>query len=312
MTEKIAFSESLAGILAPAKTEAAYSGTLCETWTAAGSQHFSSNSPINTNSIGNIATSRSTDYENVISCSTKRYQQWRKVPAPKRGDIIRDLGEELRKYKAELAEIITLEMGKISQEALGEVQEAIDIADFAVGLSRQLYGRTMHSERPEHRMYEQWHPLGPVAVISAFNFPMAVWAWNACIAAICGNTIIWKPSELTPLCAIAITELCDRVMRRHDQQGLFTLLVDNDASIGKKLSEDARVPLVSATGSTRMGRSVAQTVAKRFGRSLLELGGNNAMIVCADADLKLSMRAILFGAVYRRTTLHDALGLFSN
>jgi aldehyde dehydrogenase (NAD+) len=207
------------------------------------------------------------------------------------------LGLELRTHQQALGRLISLEAGKIVSEAEGEVQEAIDIADFAVGLSRQLYGLTMHSERPRHRMYEQWHPLGPIGIITAFNFPIAVWAWNAMIAAVCGDTMIWKPSRKTPLTAIAVQHICNRVMQAHGVEGVFNLVIGSDDKVGEALINDRRLPLVSATGSCRMGRHVGQAVARRLGRSLLELGGNNAILVLADADLDLALRAVAFGAV---------------
>ncbi len=228
------------------------------------------------------------------------------VPAPKRGQIVREVGDELRAYKDDLGTLVTLEMGKILAEGKGEVQEMIDIADFAVGLSRQLYGLTMPSERPEHRMYEQWHPLGIVGVISAFNFPVAVWSWNALIAAVCGDCVVWKPSLKTPLTAIAVQKICDRVLDRHGWRGVFNLVIGEDATVGSRLLEDRRVPLVSATGSCRMGHIVAETVGRRLGRTLLELGGNNGVIVMHDANLDLALRAVLFGAVgNRRPALHQ-------
>ncbi len=219
------------------------------------------------------------------------------MPAPKRGLVVRDFGEELRKYKDALGKLITLEMGKIVVEGTGEVQEAIDIADFAVGLSRQLYGKTMQSERPRHRMYEQWHPLGIVGIITAFNFPVAVWSWNSMIAAVCGDTMIWKPSSQTPLCGIAVQKIANRVMKKHGLEGIFNLCIGKGSVVGEKMTNDPRIPLISATGSTRMGKKVAEAVAKRLGRTILELGGNNAIIVMEDADLDLAVRAILFGAV---------------
>ncbi len=247
-----------------------------------------------------IASVQATDrnaYEHVITHSQTAFASWRQVPAPKRGDMVRDLGNILREYKEPLGELISLEMGKIRAEGLGEVQEMIDICDFAVGLSRQLYGLTLHSERPSHRMYEQWHPLGPIGVISAFNFPVAVWSWNAAIATICGDTTLWKPSELTPLTAVAVQHLANRVMADHSVTGILNLAVGDGATVGRWMSEDARLPLISFTGSTRIGRTVAQTVAGRLGRSILELGGNNAIIVTEKADLDLAVRAIVFGAV---------------
>jgi len=237
------------------------------------------------------------DYDRVAARSAEVFERWRMFPAPKRGEIVREIGDELRRSKDDLGMLVTLETGKILAEGKGEVQEMIDIADFAVGLSRQLYGLTIASERPEHRMYEQWQPLGVVGVISAFNFPVAVWSWNALLAAVCGDCVIWKPSLKTPLTAIAVQNICDRVLTRHGWQGVFQLIIGDDAIIGKRLIEDRRIPLISATGSTRMGRIVAETVARRLGRTLLELGGNNGVIVMNDADLDLALRAVLFGAV---------------
>ena len=224
------------------------------------------------------------------------FETWREVPAPKRGEVIRILGNKLREKKEELAEIITSEVGKIYQESLGGVQEMIDICDFAVGLSRQLYGLTIASERPRHKMTEQWHPLGPIGVITAFNFPGAVWAWNAAIAAVCGNTVVWKPSELAEDVADAVHAICEEVMEETGYEDIFTLL-KGKADKGIALTEDRRVPLISFTGSSKAGKQVAKTVAGRFGKCILELGGNNAVIVAEDADLDLATRAIVFGAV---------------
>lgn len=237
------------------------------------------------------------DYECVVSRAQAAFSEWRMIPAPKRGEIVREIGNELRLHKADLAALVTLEMGKILPEGLGEVQEMIDIADFAVGLSRQLYGLTMHSERPGHRMYEQWHPLGLVGVISAFNFPVAVWSWNAMIAAVCGDCVLWRPSSETPLAAIAVQKICNRVMDRHSLKGIFNLVVGASNPVGEALIQDRRIPLVSFTGSTAVGRHVSEVVASRLGRSILELGGNNGIIVMNDADLDLALRAVLFGAI---------------
>ncbi len=253
--------------------------------------------PADGSELGRVRLATAEDYERTIAKSISVFQGWRMLPAPKRGEIVREIGDELRRSKDGLGTLVTLEMGKILAEGKGEVQEMIDIADFAVGLSRQLYGLTIASERPEHRMYEQWQPLGVVGVISAFNFPIAVWSWNALLAAVCGDTVIWKPSLKTPLTAVAVQNICERVLARHGWSGVFQLIIGEDAVIGKRLIEDRRVPLISATGSTRMGRIVAETVAKRLGRSLLELGGNNGVIVMNDANLDLALRAVLFGAV---------------
>ena len=237
------------------------------------------------------------DYECVAARAAEAFIEWRMVPAPKRGEIVRQIADELRLHKADLGALVSLEMGKILPEGLGEVQEMIDIADFAAGLSRQLYGLTMHSERPGHRMYEQWHPLGVVGVISAFNFPVAVWSWNSMIAAVCGACVLWRPSSETPLCAIAVQKICNRVLERHGLKGVFNLVIGESQSVGEALIHDRRVPLVSFTGSTEVGRHVSEVVAQRIGRTILELGGNNGIIVMDDANPDLVLRAVLFGAV---------------
>jgi aldehyde dehydrogenase (NAD+) len=236
-------------------------------------------------------------YQKVIEAAQQAFVSWRNLPAPKRGQVVRDLGDALRENKEPLGALVSLEAGKIRPEGHGEVQEMIDVCDFAVGLSRQLYGLSMHSERPSHRMYEQWHPLGVVGVITAFNFPVAVWSWNAAIAAVCGDPVLWKPSSLVPLCAIAVQHIANLVMSDHGLQGIFNLVIGSGRQIGDLLLEDPRLPLISFTGSTKIGRHVSQTVASRFGRTILELGGNNAILVAEDADQDLSLRAILFGAV---------------
>jgi aldehyde dehydrogenase (NAD+) len=237
------------------------------------------------------------DYETVMAEASQAFLEWRMMPAPGRGEIVREIGNELRACKDDLGMLVSLEMGKILAEGCGEVQEMIDIADFAVGLSRQLYGLTMHSERPGHRMYEQWHPLGVVGVISAFNFPVAVWAWNAMIAAVCGDCVLWRPSSDTPLAAIAVQKICNRVLDRHGLRGIFNLVIGKSDPIAETLIHDPRIPLVSFTGSTEVGRHVAQVVAGRLGRSILELGGNNGIIAMDDANTDLLLRAVLFGAV---------------
>ncbi|MXX84135.1 MAG: aldehyde dehydrogenase family protein [Chloroflexi bacterium] len=265
-------------------------------WTGGGESLLSLN-PASNAPIATVAQATSADYERVIAEAVAAFHNWRMIPAPKRGEVIRELGDELRQHKTALGELVTLENGKIRSEGLGEVQEMIDICDFAVGLSRQLYGLSMHSERASHRMLEQWHPLGAVGIITAFNFPLAVWSWNAAIAAVCGDTMIWKPSPTTPLTAIAVQHICNRVMARHGCAGVFNLLIGGNEGIGERLVDDARLPLISFTGSTAVGRQVAGRVAGRLGRSILELGGNNAIIVCDDADLDLATRAIVFGAV---------------
>jgi aldehyde dehydrogenase (NAD+) len=236
-------------------------------------------------------------YETVVNKASQAFQSWRMVPAPKRGQLIRDLGNAIRELKEPLGELITLEMGKIREEGLGEVQEMIDICDFAVGLSRQLYGQTMHSERHNHRMYEQWHPLGVVAVVSAFNFPVAVWSWNSAIAIVCGDPVLWKPSSDTPLTAIAVQHICNNIMADHGVDGIFNLVIGPGRTVGELLINDKRLQLVSFTGSCEIGRRVAETVARRMGRTILELGGNNGIIVTQNADLDLALPAILFGAV---------------
>jgi aldehyde dehydrogenase (NAD+) len=253
--------------------------------------------PADGSELSRVHLASAEDYERTVEKSIEVFHRWRMFPAPKRGEIVREIGEELRRHKDDIGTLVTLEMGKILAEGKGEVQEMIDIADFAVGLSRQLYGLTIASERREHRMLEQWQPLGVVGVISAFNFPVAVWSWNALIAAVCGDCVIWKPSLKTPLTAVAVQNICDRVLSRHGWAGVFQLIIGDDATIGKRLVEDGRVPLISATGSTRMGRIVAETVARRLGRTLLELGGNNGVIVMNDANLDLALRGSLFGAV---------------
>ena len=247
--------------------------------------------------IARVRMASEDDYEAVLQDTAATFDRWRMLPAPKRGEIVREIGNELRRHKDDLGALVALEMGKILAEGKGEVQEMIDIADFSVGLSRQLYGLSMHSERPEHRMYEQWHPLGIVGVISAFNFPVAVWSWNALIAAVCGDCTVWKPSSETPLTAIAVQNICNTVLGRHGWEGVFTLVIGRGSTVGERLLHDRRVPLISATGSCRMGYRVAEVVGRRVGRTILELGGNNGVIVTADANLDLALRAVLFGAV---------------
>ncbi len=236
-------------------------------------------------------------YERVMAEAVRAFDSWRMVPAPKRGEVIRDLGSALREQKEPLGDLVSLEMGKIQAEGHGEVQEMIDVCDFAVGLSRQLYGLTLASERPAHRMMEQWHPLGIVGVITAFNFPVAVWSWNSAIAIVCGDPVVWKPANPTPLCAIAVQHIANRVMADHGLRGIFNLVVGSGSSVGESMIMDRRLALISFTGSTAVGQHVAEVVARRFGRTILELGGNNGVIVTEEADLNLAIRAILFGAV---------------
>lgn len=262
------------------------SGTLIESY-----------SPVDGTLIGTVASTDSGSYEKVIEAAIKGFQEWRKWPAPKRGEVVYKIGQALRRFKEPLGSLVSYEMGKSYQEGLGEVQEMIDICDFAVGLSRQLYGLSMHSERPEHRMYEQWHPLGPVGIVSAFNFPVAVWSWNAMIAWVCGDTCIWKPSEKTPLCSIACQQIVQKVFEENNVPEGVSCVVNGDYKVGQKLAGDERVPLISATGSIRMGKAVAKTVAERLGRTLLELGGNNAIIITENANLDMAIRGALFGAI---------------
>ena len=247
--------------------------------------------------IATVEMAAEEEYDEVVFNAREAFLKWRIIPAPQRGLIVREIGEELRKFKNELGALVSMETGKILQEGLGEVQEMIDVADFAVGLSRQLYGLTMHSERPGHRMYEQWHPLGVVGVISAFNFPVAVWSWNALIAAVCGDTVVWKPSPAAPLTAIAVQKICNRVFERHGLEGIFNLVIGDVPVVGERMLIDRRISLISATGSTGMGRHVAEVAGARLCRTLLELGGNNGVIVMCDANLQMVVRAVLFGAV---------------
>ncbi|MEM7375080.1 MAG: aldehyde dehydrogenase family protein [Bacteroidota bacterium] len=270
-------------------------GTEC--WHASDSEYVDIHSAADGQLLGGVQMAGEEKYEMVIQAAQEAFEVWRDIPAPRRGEIVRQIGDALRQHKEALGQLVSLEMGKIYQEGLGEVQEMIDICDFAVGLSRQLYGLTMKSERKHHRMYEQWHPLGVVGIISAFNFPVAVWAWNAMIAAVCGNVSVWKPSEKTPLTAIACMNIAEKVLKANNlPEGIFNVIV-GDHTIGQLMAEDKRVPLVSATGSTRMGKAVSETVAKRLGKSILELGGNNAIIVSKHANLQLAIPAIVFGSV---------------
>tara|TARA_B100001989_G_scaffold249409_1_gene224678 strand:+ start:4333 stop:5868 length:1536 start_codon:yes stop_codon:yes gene_type:complete len=274
-------------------------------------------SPVDGNLIASVYETDEKSYEKLIDTSKDAFKKWRKVPAPKRGEIIREIGNELRLNKDSLGKLVSYEMGKSLQEGLGEVQEMIDICDFAVGLSRQLYGLTMHSERENHRMYEQWHPLGIVGIISAFNFPVAVWSWNAMIALVCGNVCVWKPSEKTPLSAIATHKIINKILSENKLEGVLSLVTDCESKIlGKKIASDSRVSLVSATGSTKMGKSVAQVVGSRLGKSLLELGGNNAIIISQYANIDIAIRASVFGAIgtagqrcttTRRLIIHESI-----
>jgi len=264
---------------------------------ATSKKYIDSYSPVDGAYIGSVSITTKSEYERVMKTAQKAYADWKSVPAPKRGEIVRQYGEELRKHKDSLGRLVSYEMGKSLQEGFGEVQEMIDICDFAVGLSRQLYGLTMHSERPSHRMYEQWHPLGVVGIISAFNFPVAVWAWNSMIAMVCGDVCVWKPSEKTPLCAIACQNIMHKVLKANKVSEGVCCVINGDYQVGELMTNDRRIPLVSATGSTRMGKIVGATVAQRLGRSLLELGGNNAMIVTPNADMNIVLTGAVFGAV---------------
>jgi aldehyde dehydrogenase (NAD+) len=266
-------------------------------WISTAGAELTSVNPSTGEPIAKVIQATGDDYETVVVAAQKAFESWRMLPAPQRGEIVRQLGEELRKHKEPLGRLVALENGKILAEGLGEVQEMIDICDFAVGLSRQLYGLTMHSERARHRMYEQWHPMGPIGIVTAFNFPVAVWAWNSAIAAVCGDTMIWKPSSKVPLTAIAVQEIANRVMANNGLSGIFNLVIGSGREVGEKLVSDRRVPLISATGSCRMGRRIGEVVSQRLGRTILELGGNNAVVVMDDADQELALRAVLFGAV---------------
>jgi len=279
-------------------------------------EKIASYSPVDGEFIGYVSTTTREDYDKVIAVAQEAYRTWRTMPAPKRGEIVRQYGEKLRQYKSSLGQLVSYEMGKSLQEGLGEVQEMIDICDFAVGLSRQLYGLSMHSERPSHRMYEQWHPLGVVGIISAFNFPVAVWSWNSALAWICGDVCVWKASEKTPLCSIACQNIWNEVAAENNLPEGISCLIQGDYRVGEMMTKDTRVPLISATGSSRMGRIVGATVAERFGKSLLELGGNNAIIVSPNADLKMTIIGSVFGAVgtagqrctsTRRLIIHESI-----
>ncbi|MDP6849503.1 MAG: aldehyde dehydrogenase family protein [Planctomycetota bacterium] len=273
------------------------SGAYCGEWLECSGSELAVYSPATGEQIGSIQQANAADYEKTAQTAHEAFLKWRELPAPQRGEYVRLIGEEFRKYKEPLGKLVSWEMGKILQEGLGEVQEAIDIADFAVGQSRMLYGLSMHSERSQHAMREQWHPLGVVGVISAFNFPAAVWAWNSMLAMICGDSTLWKPSSKTPLTAIAMTKVAARVLEPAGWGAVCSLVVGRGSEVGEILLNDKRVPLVSATGSCSMGKHVAETLASRYGRTILELGGNNAVVVMEDADLEMAARAIMFGAV---------------
>ncbi|MEM8961381.1 MAG: aldehyde dehydrogenase family protein [Acidobacteriota bacterium] len=288
-------SDVVRSLLAELGVDAENPGAFDGSWIDTTGELLPSINPTTGETLATVRQATTAEYERVAATTVKAFEAWRTWPAPRRGEVVRALGEALREHKEALGKLVTLEMGKVLSEGLGEVQEMIDMVDLAVGMSRQLYGLTMHSERPDHRMYEQWHPFGPVGIITAFNFPVAVWAWNATVAAVAGNSMIWKPSEVTPLTAVATTKIAQRVLEEYDAPPIFNLVVGG-RDIGETLAADRRMPLISATGSVRMGRAVGQVVAGRMGRSLLELGGNNGIVVCADADLDLALRAVLFAA----------------
>ena len=283
-------------VLAALGIEGENSGVFAGTWLPGNGPELVSIDPTTEEAIGSVRGADISDYEAAITVAQDTFKEWRMVPAPERGNYVRLIGNALREYKEPLGALVSMETGKIRAEGEGEVQEMIDIADFAVGLSRQLYGLTIASERPRHRMYEQWQPLGPVGIISSFNFPVAVWSWNALLAAVCGDTMIWKPSHTTPLTAVATTRIAQEVMKGSGFEGVFSLTIGRTDPVGAALVSDKRVPLISATGSVRMGMQIGTEVAKRLGRSLLELGGNNAIIVMDDADLDMVVRATLFSA----------------
>ncbi|HYO12369.1 MAG TPA: aldehyde dehydrogenase family protein [Thermoanaerobaculia bacterium] len=266
-------------------------------WIQTHGERVESLNPATGEPIAAVRLATAEDYERVAAVSLEAFREWRTWPAPRRGEVVRQLGDELRRHKEDLGRLVTLEVGKILAEGLGEVQEMIDMADLAVGMSRQLYGLSMHSERPMHRMYEQWHPLGPVGIITAFNVPVAVWAWNAMVAATCGDSMIWKPSHQAPLTAIAVTRIAHRVLQANGAPPIFNLVMGGRTGVGERMVADRRLPLISATGSVRMGRDVGKVLADRLGRALLELGGNNGILVMDDADLDLALRAVLFAAV---------------
>jgi aldehyde dehydrogenase (NAD+) len=309
-------SASINSTLKTLGLNAVNSGVFAGEWTGSG-KVLTSYSPINGGVLGKVRTATPDEYERAVQRAETAFQNWQAVPAPKRGEIIRQLGNALREAKKDLGMLVTLEAGKIVAEGQGEAQEMIDICDFAVGLSRQLYGLTIASERPNHRMMEQWHPLGVVGIITAFNFPVAVWAWNSALAAVCGDSTLWKPSSQTPLTAIATIKIAERVCRENNvDPAIFSLVIGDGASVGERLIADQRVPLVSATGSTKMGIHVGEVVGRRLGRTILELGGNNAIIVAPSANLDLAVRAILFGAVgtagqrcttTRRIIVHESI-----
>ncbi|GLB53072.1 aldehyde dehydrogenase [Neptunitalea chrysea] len=293
LTQDFGISEALATLYIQETNNGTSTGN---DWFGSGESIVSS-SPVDGLSIASVSTTTKEDYEKVVSKAQEAFKTWRMVPAPARGEIVRQFGDKLREYKEPLGKLVSYEMGKSYQEGLGEVQEMIDICDFAVGLSRQLHGFTMHSERPGHRMYEQYHPLGIVGIISAFNFPVAVWSWNTALAWVCGDVCIWKPSEKTPLTGVACQQLIAEVLKKNEMPEGISCLINGNGEVGEFMTTDKRIPLISATGSTRMGKKVAATVGERLGKSLLELGGNNAIIVTPNADIKMTVIGAVFGAV---------------
>ncbi|PQJ16350.1 L-piperidine-6-carboxylate dehydrogenase [Aureicoccus marinus] len=309
-------SIDLSAVLSDLKLQLTNPGTWIGSKSFSGGSAFSSSSPVDGSTIGSVSSTTESEYEEVMQAATSAFKDWRTVPAPKRGELVRQFGNRLRELKEPLGKLVSFEMGKSYQEGLGEVQEMIDICDFAVGLSRQLHGLTMHSERPGHRMYEQYHPLGVVGIISAFNFPVAVWAWNAAIALVCGDVCVWKPSEKTPLCGVACQQILADILEENDAPAGLSCLINGDYKVGEWMTADKRIPMVSATGSIRMGKIVAQAVAARLGKSLLELGGNNAIIVSPEADIKMTVIGAVFGAVgtagqrctsTRRLIIHESI-----
>ncbi len=297
LTATSADSATVAAILADLDLAHDNPGAFDGTWLETHGEALASLNPSTGEVLGTVRQATAADYERVAARAHEAFHEWRHWPAPRRGEVVRLLGEELRKKKESLGRLVSLEVGKIYSEGQGEVQEMIDMCDFAVGLSRQLYGLSMHSERPQHRMYEQWHPLGVVGIITAFNFPVAVWSWNAALAAVCGDSMIWKPSHQAPLTAIAVTKIAARVLAAAGAPPIFCMAMGDRHQVGEPMTRDHRVPLVSATGSTRMGKEIGRVLADRFGRGLLELGGNNGIVVMDDADLDLALRAVLFAAV---------------
>ena len=308
----------IAGVLTTLGIKQINSGATTGTeWLDTKGENIDSYSPADGQLIGSVKQATSEDYEKIIQKAEAAFKIWRMIPAPKRGEVVRQMGDQLRKYKEPLGKLVSYEMGKIYQEGLGEVQEMIDICDFAVGLSRQLHGFTMHSERSRHRMYEQYHPLGIVGIISAFNFPVAVWAWNAMLALVCGDVVVWKPSSKVMLCSVAVHKIMVDVLKKNNvPEGVLNLAAGGSKYIGDNFLSDKRVALISATGSTRVGKKVGAIVGERLGRSLLELGGNNAIIITENADLDMALRGVLFGAVgtagqrctsTRRLIIHESV-----